>query len=133
METEYAFLCDYAQASGGKLSALGIGLNRVQAPAVPHILPNLAFVARLKGTSVEAGNKNIELRIIDADGGDVAPPMQTQMPFVVAQSATEGMADITVDINNLQFHKYGAHSIHLLVDGRDMAHIPFEVVPSPTA
>lgn len=40
---------------------------------------------------------------------------------------------MVVGLQVMQFKKYGGYEIHVLVDGRTMAEIPFRVVAGPDA
>ena len=43
MRCDYAFLCDFAQESGGKLYALGIGWSLIQAGLCQSPIPSSAL------------------------------------------------------------------------------------------
>ena len=81
MDCQFAFLCDYGQESGGKLHALGVGWDTIYAGTLPARHPMMCFIARLSGTIVEAGTKELGIRIIDADGLDIVPPISQAIPF----------------------------------------------------
>ena len=134
MQCAYAFLCDFAQESGGKHNALGIGLSVIQASSVPVILPQISFVASLTGTIAEAGTKKAEFRLIDADGTDVIPPWTADVAFPVQEPALEGRVNIIFTLNGVSFSKYGPYAFHLVVQGNEMARAPFSVIEvTPTA
>ena len=73
MEVNFSFLCDYADNSGGKLTAVGIGFDTIYTRTVPATHPMLYAVAGLQFSSVETGSKQIGIRIVDADGNEIAP------------------------------------------------------------
>ena len=134
MRCGYAFLCDFAEASGGKLYALGIGWSAIQAQTVPFAPPHLCFVASLTGTIAEAGTKKAEFRLIDADGSDVIPPMTEDLEFAVQEPALEGRLNIIFNFNGIPFPKYGQYAFHLVVQGNEMVRAPFSVTEvTPTA
>ena len=131
MEVDFAFLCDYADSSG-KLNALGVGIDTISVANVPFALPNLYFVAQLRGSSAEAGNKSLRVDIIDADGTEIA---KLEGPIEVRNSepATDGVARCVFALHNLEFPHYGDYSLHLLVENNEMKRIGFKVTPaSPT-
>ena len=133
MRCDYSFLCDFAQESGGKLYALGIGWTLIQAPTVP-VKRQVCFVASLTGTIAEVGTKKIEFRLIDADGADILPPLSTELAFAVQEPALEGRMNIILNLNGAQFPKYGQYAFHLVVQGIEMVRAPFSVVEvAPTA
>lgn len=132
MEYRFAFLCDYAQQHAGKLHAIGIGWDTIYALAVPATHPSMGFVATLRGTIAEAGTKELTLRIIDADGADVIPPMQNQVPFEVKPPQLYGSLQVVIQLTGLVFQKYGSYAIHMLVQGEEKVNLPFNVSPIPS-
>ena len=134
MQCAYAFLCDFAQESGGKLNALGIGWSAIHASSVPVNHPHISFVASLTGTIAEVGTKKAEFRLIDADGADVIPPLTADVAFAVQEPALEGRVNIIFNLNGVSFSKYGPYAFHLVVQGNEMARAPFSVIEvTPTA
>jgi len=131
MQRQFAFVCDYAEQDN-KLHAIGIGWETVYAANLPCIHPIMCFVAGLRGTLAEAGTKTISLRLIDADGEDVIPPMQHQMAFDIKPPLLEGNIHIVMNLVNIQFKKYGPYAIHLLVQGNEMGSVSFNVSEIPT-
>jgi hypothetical protein len=131
MDIEFAFLCDYAQQES-KLNAIGIGWDTIMAPELPVRHTIMTFVARLRGSITEAGVKDVTIRIIDADGQDVIPPVLQQMPFNVQQPALYGFLNVVIQLGGLEFQKYGAYAIHLLLSDNELARVAFQVVQPPT-
>ena len=79
MENDFAFLCDYAAGTPEqKIQAIGIGWDSIHVQSLPWRVPMICFVARLRGTAAEAGTKDVSIRILDPDGGDVIPAMDQQ-------------------------------------------------------
>ena len=133
MECEFAFICDSAQQGAGvKLHALGIGWDTIYAPELPARLPTLSFVARLKASVAEAGTQDISIRLINADGGDVIPPIEQQIPFEVPSQALVGYLNVVINLNNLELKTYGAYALHLVANKHEMVHLSFNVSPPPT-
>jgi hypothetical protein len=64
---DFAFICDYAEATG-KINALGIGFDTIFAPNVPTKHPSFFLVVQLRASTVEAGDKQLKISLIDADG-----------------------------------------------------------------
>ena len=134
MRCDYAFLCDFAMESSGKLYALGIGWSTIQAQSVPVNCPQICFVASLTGTIAEAGTKEAEFRLIDADGADVIPPLTPALAFAVQEPALEGRLNIILNLNGVTFQQYGRYAFHLVVQGNEMVQAPFSVIAvTPTA
>lgn len=131
MECQFAFISDYAQQSGGKLHAIGIGWDSIFAPELPAGPPSMTIVARLRGSVAEAGTKQVALRLIDADGTDVVPAIEDQVPLIVRPGSLEGAMILTFSLVGVQFSKYGPYGIHLLVNGNEVAHLSFTVAKPP--
>jgi hypothetical protein len=132
MQLKFAFLCDYAEEAGGKLHAVGIGWDTIYARTLPVAHPMMCFVAVLKGTIAETGTKNLALRLIDADGNDVVPPLLQQAHFVVRAPALEGDIKYVAQLGSVQISKLGSYAVHLTVDGNELANVPFSVSAGPT-
>jgi hypothetical protein len=130
MEIEFAFLCDYAQQES-KLNAIGIGWDTIMAPELPVRHTIMTFVARLRGSITEVGVKDVTIRIIDADGQDVIPPVQQQMQFNVQAPALFGFLNVVIQLGGLEFRNYGAYAIHLLLSGNELARVAFQVIQPP--
>ncbi len=131
MKVDYAFLCDAAQDSGGKLHALGIGIDRIVASEVPVTHPMLAVVAQLRYTAVESGRKALAIRVLDADGGAVIPQIDGEIEFGEPSGAPTGMARLVLQVGGLRFERYGAYAIQVAVAGTEIASLPLEVVAPP--
>ena len=130
MELAFAFLCDYA-VQERKLHAIGIGWDTIYAPSLPTVHPNMTLVAKLKGTIAESGTKDISVRIIDADGVDVMPPLERQLPFEVKPPHLSGNLQIVLMLGNLRFEQYGSYAIHLVVQDHEMTEVTFNVTEPP--
>lgn len=130
MECKFAFICDYAQQDR-KLHAIGIGWEGLYAPVLP-CLHSMSFVASVRGTIVEAGTKTVALRLIDADGEDVLPPIEHQVTLEIKPPRLEGDINLVINLNGVQFKKYGPYAIHLVVQGNEMASVSFNVLEALT-
>jgi hypothetical protein len=130
MERQFAFVCDYA-VQDNKLHAIGIGWETIYAATLPWIHPTMCFVAGLRGSIAEVGTKTVSLRLIDADGEDVVPPINHQLSFEVKQPQLEGDIRIVLNFANVQFKKYGPYAIHLVVQGHEMGSVSFHVSEIP--
>jgi len=131
MECQFAFICDFAEQDG-KLHAVGIGWDSIFTAQLPAAPPGMCIVARLRGSVAEAGTKDVALRLIDADGSDVIPPLEQQLPFSVRPGLVEGGMNLIFNLTGLPLPKYGAYSIHVLVNGNELQRLSFSVVRPPT-
>jgi hypothetical protein len=130
MECKFAFLCDYA-AQDRKLHAIGIGFDTILAPSVPYKHAMMCFVAHMQGSIAESGSKELSLRLIDADGADVIPPVKQRIGFQVKPPRLSAGVNFVAQLGNIQFSKYGAYAVHLLVQGEEKAVLSFNVSEPP--
>jgi hypothetical protein len=131
MDVDFAFICDYADVST-KINALGIGFDTVFLPQLPGVHRGFHLVLQLRASIVEAGQKELAIRVIDADGNNIIPPITGQFTVPVQEGAVEGVGRLAVALQNLEFLRQGAHSLHIVVQGQEMVRIPFNVVTAPT-
>jgi hypothetical protein len=129
MHTNFAFLCDAAsQGADGKLNALGIGVSQIRAQQVPAQHPRLVVIAEVAYTAAEAGTKAMSLRVIDADGGNVIPPIEGQVAISELDGALTPVAHLVIELNMLTFPAYGVYAMDLTVDSETVASLPLEVI-----
>ena len=133
MRPNYAFLCDYAQQDpSGKINALGIGWANLAVAELPATHAQMTLVASLSGSKAEAGAKKVEVHCIDADGANVIPALEADLDFAVQEPALEGNLNLVFNLQSLQFKKYGQYAFHLIVQGNEIARVPFSVVAPPS-
>lgn len=130
MNVDFAFICDFAEASG-KLNALGIGFDTIFAPKLPARHPHFSLVLQMKASIVEAGQKRIQVNLIDEDGKDVIQPVQGQVNIPHREGVTPNTGRFVVEFGNVEFKDYGTYSVRVVIEGMEMASIPFRVAPPP--
>ena len=130
MKPDFAFVCDYAEVTG-KINALGIGFDTIYAPSVPAKHPSFFLVIQLRANIVEAGEKTLEVRLIDEDGKDIIPTVSGKFSIPKPIGGTESIGRIAMQFHNVEFPKYGSYSLHAVVEGLEMVRIPLKVSPPP--
>jgi hypothetical protein len=134
MDIAFAFVCDYSDASAGKLHALGIGFDTIYIPQFPGVHRGFSLVVKLRANVVEAGQKDIVIRLIDADGNNVIPPINGQFTVAMREGQVEGFGQFALNLQNIEFRHQGPHSLHVVIQGNEMVSIPFTVaIPPSTA
>lgn len=128
MDIQLAFLCDVAVESGGKLHALGIGINVLGMTQIPLRHPRLSLVLGISYGRDEVGEHDMELRIVDADGHDAVPAVAQRFPLTDPEEAPRGGARFVLELNDLQFNRWGSHEFRIAFDGSAVATIPLEIV-----
>jgi hypothetical protein len=131
MKVDFAFICDYAEATN-KINALGIGFDRIYARELPTKHRHFSVVVQLRATLMEAGEKNIEVRLIDEDGNDVLPPARVQLNIPKPEGKIESTGRFVMEFGNVEFKRYGIHSVRVAIDGTEMVAIPFGISLHPS-
>ena len=133
MRVEYAFLCDAATEHGGKVNALGIGIDHLGVSTLPATHPRLALVARLVFEDAGGSSFPFRVRMVDADGRDVLTPVDGLFNVEAAPGRRLDGASLLVDLENLEFTTTGPHEVQVSSDAHLLATLPIEVwrvVPS---
>ena len=132
MDVIYSFLCDYADNTTGKLHALGIGIDTVYAQTLPARHRHLFAVIALRFSRVEAGEKRLSLHVVDADGADILPSVDTALNVGPPPPGYAYRVErAALGMYNVGFAKYGDYSFRWVVNGTEAASIPLKVVPPP--
>ena len=130
MELDFAFICDYADTQG-KVAALGIGFDTIYAKELPCRHALMCFVTRLRAHRTESGHKTVKVDIIDSEGAEVATTtgdIEFKQP---PDNILESTATVAFRFEGLEFQRYGAYSLHLLLDGNEIHRIGLNVSPLP--
>lgn len=130
MNVDFAFICDYAEVPG-KINALGIGFDTIHAPKVPATHPHFFLVIQLRASLVEAGEKKLEVRLIDEDGTDIIPTLSAKFTISKPAAGTESIGRIALEFGNVVFPRYCSYSLHATVEGHEMVRVPLKVSPPP--
>jgi hypothetical protein len=132
MNTDFAFICDFAEA-GAKLNALGIGFDTIFTAQLPARHPHFSLVLQLRSSVAEAGQKRINVNLVDADGKDVIPPVQGQFNLPRAEGRPYATGRFVMEFNGVEFRSYGSYTVTVAVEGLEVASIPFRISPRPNA
>jgi len=131
VDVQYQFLCDYAQESGGKLTAVGIGAEQISASELPVVQPSLGLAVSLRYSFDEAGARRLQVRLVDADGRDVMAVQQTDLALGEPSDSAFGSFRVVVAMSQLKFDSYGDYAFHVTIDGNEIARAPLALVASP--
>ena len=130
MKLDFAFVCDYAEVTR-KINALGIGFDTIYTSKVPSKHPEFFLVFQLRANVVEVGEKNLDVRLIDEDGKDIIPTLSVKFAIQKPVEGTESIGRIAVRLQNVEFPRYCSYSLHAVVEGHEMVHVPLKVSPPP--
>ncbi len=132
MQVNYAFLCDYADQSGKKISALGIGFDTIYANKVPAAHPLFFAVISIRFESTEIGSKRMGVRIIDADGKNLVPPLDTTIELEPPPAGfTYRSQGLSLAFYGVEFPHYGDYSVRWLVNGTEVKDVSLKVALPP--
>ena len=76
--------------------------------------------------------KDISLRLLDADGTDVVPAMTQQVAFEVKSPRLVGTMQLVMQMGGIEFQKYGAYALHLLLQGNEIGSVSFNITEPPS-
>ena len=127
MQVDYAFLCDAAAESGGKINALGIGFERIAVKQLPSVHPRVVAVVRFSFNRDDLGGHAFRVRVSDADGRDVTGPVEGQINLQLPEDADRGRANMVVDLVQMDLRTAGPYEVAITLGDRELASLSFEV------
>lgn len=138
MDLSYAFLADQAQVENGKVYVIGGGITvlwRTDYPAPMGVTVVVSFAYH----NMEAGSeRGFKLQINDADGHEVAPPLEGTFSLPPRQAHVPGSVPldaafaINIAGNVPLIPGPGNYAIELMADGNHVRTLPFAVAVPPS-
>lgn len=124
-----ALIADYANISQeGKLNILGI-FGQIMAPSVPAIHPQMQLIITVEADRGEANREHTMLiELIDADNIQTPIKIEGKIKFGPPPTGEEVKFNQIMQLNNIQFNKFGSYSFKIQIDGRVEQSIPINVV-----
>lgn len=126
MVVEIFSICDAATDYGGRLNILG-AFEGIAAPSAPIFRDRCSLAIRMRFDVSETGDHPIEVRFVDEDGQTVGPTMAAKIKVKIHPGRASGAHNLVLNINGLQFPKFGTFDILLKVDGEIRSSIPILV------
>lgn len=127
---QFAFLCQSAKSTDGKIDALGIGFDSIQMPSVPSIYQNFTSVIRLsiEFQESESGSFPISARLFDIKSNQDVVKLQGDADYETEgdQAAT---LDLVLVLPAIQLPKYSKYRYDFSIDDRIQWSADFDVVP----
>jgi len=130
MEVDIAVIADGANVSQeGKLNILGV-FDTIWTPEFPFRHSTMVFVVRMKADFTEQGPHRMDVRLMDADGGQL---FRAEGPMQVPGSAPGRplKPHVIMALNGVSFAKAGDYSFEVIVDGQHMKSVPLYVMSTP--
>ncbi|HEY4100919.1 MAG TPA: hypothetical protein VGM20_08590 [Gemmatimonadales bacterium] len=123
MKIRFTLLADAANISQeGKLNILG-EFNAIRATAYPMMWGGFVYVASMEVGAAEIGAQvDLDLRLVDADGGLLAPPLPVHLTISQVGNAPELEGEmenhpIIISISQLTIPQAGKYSFDLWREG----------------
>ncbi len=127
MIVEIFAFCDSAHSYNGKLCILG-AFDTITARSKPITYPSFAIALRLRFQKSEVGHHSLHLDVIDADGRQVANPLDIRRQFLITEGNSTAAFNIILNYQNVNFSDFGDYAINLAVDGKQQASLPIKIV-----
>lgn len=131
MEVDLAVIADAANVSQeGKLNILGV-FDTIWTREFPFRHAAMVFVVRMRADFTEQGAHRMEVRLMDADGGQLFKaegPMQ--VPGGVPGRPLK--PHVIMGLGGISFQKPGDYSFEVIVDGHHMKSVPLYVMDTPS-
>lgn len=130
MEVELAVVADAANVSQeGKLNVLGI-FDTIWGPSFPLRHGTMVFVVRVEGEFTEQGEHRLELRLMDADGGQIFKA-EGPLRLVGGRPGRPAKPHIILGLSGVVFPAAGDYSFEVLIDGQHKRSVPLYVLQAP--
>ena len=131
MDIQLATLCDSAMDYNGKLCVLGT-FDTIGSRTLPVVHQNCVLALRICFRSVDEGEHDLAIRIIDNDGQDaVAPLPAVKFTINIPQEVDFVTRNMIFHFQALQFTKPGTFSLEISVDDDHLMSLPLRIVYVP--
>jgi hypothetical protein len=136
-----AFLADAVESTGGKLSMLGAGWNRLHAPGFPATHPRMAVGVFVTVHAGDARTQRVTITMEGPDGqarpfgmGAAGDPRTTlEVNVEVPGSVDDIVVPIALNLDALTFERPGGYAFSIQVDGNEEERLEFTVAQGTTA
>jgi hypothetical protein len=133
MQLDYAILADAAISKGdGLMHLIGGGISNFNVPAIPApISASLAINFWANRADLQREHR-LEIRYIDEDGNPMPEIKTLDLPIppdpnVIQPKGTHINLMLTISLNQIQVTRAGHFSIDVIMDGRSVKQIPFNI------
>ncbi len=130
MDLDFAVIADAANVSQeGKLNLLGV-FDTIWAREFPFRHASMVFVLRVKADFTEEGSHRLEVRLIDADGGQL---FRAEGPLQVPAGSPGRpiRPHVVLGLSGVSFSRPGDFSFEVMLDGSHLASVPLYVMEAP--
>jgi len=127
MVLEVFAICDAATDYGGRLNILG-AFEGLAGPSLPVTRERCSLVMRMRFSEGQVGEREISVRIKDAEGGMTIPEMKARFNVRMPRGRSSSAVNLVLNINQLKFPRFGDYQISLYFDGQEWSSLPLAVV-----
>lgn len=126
---DFAFLADSAEAEPGrKFYVLGGGIDSINARTFPAVHPHMSLVLRVLVHPMEAEDEHqIEIRLIDSDGGELARINGNLSARGTPQTGRDIAMNMVINMVNTRFERPGDYSLEIMIDGDHQRSVPLRL------
>ena len=124
MNLEIFTLCDAATVHAGKMNVLG-SFDTISAEAFPTNHPQCVVACKVRTGSEDEGPQEIRIHIIDPDGRDVIPPVQSRM------EGGERLHHHLWHLHGFPLPKQGTYFVDFIANGELLGRNPLFVRQGP--
>ena len=127
MNIEAFLLCDCATDQQGKLNVLG-AFDTLFFKELPGVFKACSIAARVRFEKIEAGEHELRLTIIDADGKHVVPPLGGKVNVRIGKNSDSVPVNLILNIRDLKFESFGRYRVDFALDSQLQKSLPIRVV-----
>jgi hypothetical protein len=131
MEVAYAFLARGGEfAPDNTFSAFGGDITAIQAKSFPARVQQIVLIAKMLFTKEDRGHHHdITTELVGVDNANLVPGMKNEIDVPVPQDPESKVAlNIAVQMNAIDFPHPGIYKVRLLLDGKEVISLKFELV-----
>jgi hypothetical protein len=130
MKIDLVTLCDAAVEVNGRLHVLG-SIDYFWASQLPYLHPQCALAARFRWEGHERTRKHrVRVQIVDSDGNSIATEFTGKfLPPEPGHDDIPAVRHLIMQLESLKFEEYGPYAVRIVVDGEELASLPFSIVP----
>ncbi len=126
MTIQVAVLCDAATDDRGKLNLLG-AFDTICSQQMPALHPQCAVALRVTFATVDEGQHQLKLAIVDADGQGIMPPVEVPVTITLPEDSHFGTRNFIFNLQHVKFESPGLYSVDVMLDLEAVTSIPLQV------
>lgn len=127
MNIEAFLLCDCATDQQGKLNVLG-AFDTLFFKELPGVFQACSIAARIRFEKIEAGEHELRLSIIDADGKHVVPTLGGKVVVRMGKDSDSVPVNFILNLRDIKFESFGRYRVDIAMDGQLQKSLPIRVV-----